>query len=416
MTRVPTQAWPTQAPLETAVKRPLAPSFGLFIAVLLAAAAAATAQPPGHGSHPPMPDQKFYLRCRLETETAPSLVEAPLELASPAMPAELNQTVSPPADLPPLRLLRYLPRAVLEQNVVPDDKNPAARPAVKLSIDGPTQSHQRWLVADDPKRNRLISFIGTWRYMAVDDKRQRDELFEQFRTELTRPPKLLITAPGAAEPVEMPAKPGTVRKLDKPKCTVRVREFFPHFGLNDKTKQPVNQSDRRLNPAALLEIEGRGGREERWVFAEFPDFKSDQESSLPLRITLDCPRDHDSAAPDFTLVTVGRTAHEFWTRPADEKGKARTEPLALNKRVEIAGSPYTFHLAKFIPAGLLVEQYHATQGRGAVSALQIQTKDAADQEVTVWLELGKQRVIPTAKGPMVLVFGPRPGGPVGGHK
>jgi len=380
--------------------------------VLVLSSQTAPAQQPGHAFHPPMPDQTLYLQCLLNLGDEPTLIEVPLQLPSPTMSADLDQVVEMPASLPPVRLLKYLPRARLNQEVLPV-KGPEAQLAVQIAVEGPSQAYKRWLVAGDPIRNRLISLIATWRFMAVENRQQRDDLYEQFRHEFTRPPRLLITNTKTGQSGELAAETGQVAALADLGCQVRVQEFFPDFALDSKSKKPINQSEKRLNPAALVEIEYQGRREKRWAFAKFPDYKTGKTELLPFRIALDCPTDKQSKTPDFMLLSVDRAALELWVR---HQGRTSVKPLEGPQRVEIAGSQYAFYVARFVPSGRLVEEYLPTQGKGGVSALQVRTSDAAGKPTTIWLELGKQRVVPTTKGPLTVAFGPRRPTSTGGHQ
>ncbi len=384
----------------------------LTVAGVALRVASAAGQGTHHGSHPPLPDPQFVFECRWTGGDGPAVVEAPIVLASTMDATDLDQVIELPKPITPIRLLKYLPRAQLDQMVVPD-AGPAAGPAVQLAIRGPTQSHELWLLANDAERNRLTSFIGTWRYMAVDQPAQRDDLFEQFREELTRQPRLFVRAGGGGPAVEVEAKPGTGRDLEALGCKLRVLEFYPHFAIDDKTKQPTNRSDERMNPAALVEIEHDGRSEQEWVFARFPEFQKDKTEARPFQITLDCPVGKPSTMPDFLLLTVGGGKHEVWTRHG---GKTTAGELVPAKPVEIAGSQYTFTVTHVVPKGRLVEEYRPAEGKSGVSALQIATADAAGTEVKLWLALGKERTLPTAAGPVTVVFGPRREGARGGHQ
>ena len=101
----------------------------------LIAAAPAAAQPAGHGHHPPRPDQKLYLQYRVGSGDSGTSGEVPLLLPSPSAPADLDHAVTLPAPLPSIRFKRYLPNAVIEQNVVPA-QGAIGLPAVQVSIDG----------------------------------------------------------------------------------------------------------------------------------------------------------------------------------------------------------------------------------------------------------------------------------------
>ncbi len=80
---------------------------GLLVIGSLAALPSKTSgQPQGHGAHPPMPDQKFYLHCRLESPGDSEQVEAAVDLATPSSATELDHVV----DLPPPLTLTFSPR------------------------------------------------------------------------------------------------------------------------------------------------------------------------------------------------------------------------------------------------------------------------------------------------------------------
>ena len=391
----------------------LAALVGLSVPFCLAGTLqSAGAQPPGHSQHDFRRGEKLYLRCQIDSREEPYIVEAALELPSLTTEARLEQVVDLPAPLAAVRVTRYLPRAACEQHFAPDDSK-GTSPGIELSVDGPGQSYRQWLVGDNPERNRLISLIGTWRYMAVADEDERNELFGQFENELIGQPTLLISGLAGQSSHELPAKPGVVRNFDDLGCKIRVREFFPHFGMDHQTNKRSTLSNKRVNPAALVEIEHEGAQEERWVFSRFPGFHAAEPEELPFRVSLDCPLEPQSNVPDFALVTIGRVSHELWRHEGKE---SLSKQITLNERIGVPGSQYTFHIAQFVPQGRLIERYRAIDKRPAVAALQIETTDASGDRLVIWLEKGKERVVSTAAGPMTVLFGPRHADAPKGHK
>jgi hypothetical protein len=370
------------------------------------------AQPPGHRSHAPRSDQELYLSCRIDADEEPIVIEVLLELPMSTTPSRLDQVIELSAPLAPIRVVQYFPRAVCEQSFV-SDEGEGTNPGIEVSIDGLTQSLKQWLVANDVERNRLTSLIGNWRYMVVADRGQRDELFAQFENELAREPTLLISRTDEGGSRELPVKPGAVRVLDDLGCKIHVRRYHPHFAIDPQTNKPVNLSDKRVNPAVLVEIEHDNQKEERWVFAKFPDFRADTADGLPFRVTLESPPETRSDTPDFALVTVGRAGHELWRH---EGGKNTSKRIGLNELVEVPGSRYTFHIARFVSSGRLVEKYVPTDGKQGLAVLQIETTDLKGAPTAIWLERGKRRVVPTVKGPMTIAFGPRRPEALGGHR
>jgi len=358
-----------------------------------------------------MPDQRLSFHYTVTANGQPASANVPVQLPSPTMPAVLDQSIALPAPFDPLRLTAYLPRAALEQHVVPDGSAQAA-PAIRLSIDGPKQSYQRWLIGGDMERNRLMSFIGTWRYMAVNDSAERDALYEQFKTELTRPPSIVVSAPDGRDRHELPARPGTKETFPDLGCTLRVEKFFPHFAIDGATGKSVNQSEERLNPAALVAVDWSNGSKEQWVFAKFPDFSKDKIDTIPFRITLDCPVGGEQRTPDFAVLTIGRSRHEAWTRT---NGKCTSVSINVADRVDVPDAPYTFQIAAYEPAGRLIESYAASNQSGSVAALQLETAGPDGGPLTAWLEIGKERQLRTRGGPVTVHFGAAAMGTSGGH-
>jgi len=361
-------------------------------------AAPAFAQPPGHGAHPLMPDQRLFVRCRMLSANPPSTVETMLAIDSPSDEGKPDQSLHLPAPAPPIRFLQYLPHALLEQNVTEsaEDTSPSA---IEIAVEGPTQSFRRWLIADDPERNRLTSYIATWRYMAVADQAARDELFQQFQTEFTREPKLIVSRPDGGGARELPLSMDAPQTLDDLKCKIRVRQFMPDYAMDDSKKLPVNQSDRRKNPAALVDIELDGKSESRWVFAKFPDFGQQHNETLPLRVVLDCSVQGEGNAPDFAVLTIARKTHEVWTRAG---GTVATRPFETTDNVEIPASHYKFRIASFIPKGTMIETYRRDDQGKAQPALEVEYTNDKNLPTRVWLALGQFRRITTPVGPMIV--------------
>jgi len=350
-----------------------------------------------HGAHPPMPDQTPVLVATIVGAEGPKSVEARLQVPTAALAADLAQTVTLPAPYPALRLTRYLPMAQLEQEVVPADDGV---PSVLVSIDGPKQHYRRWMIADDPDRNRLLSLVGTWRYMTVRTDEERNALFEQFRDEFVRPPLLLVGRPDSKGWVRVEAEPGRTFDLEEIGAKVRILEFYPHFGI-DTESRPSNLSDQRVNPAALVEMEYGGKKGTRWVFAKFGAFSSHEKPDLPLPARLDCPPEKKGTSPDFVIVGVGDSRHEVWTRHGESTSSA---PLTQDEAVKVAGSAYEFKVVRFEPRGVLREKYVPVEGRRGIPAACVEVVGEGGGGESCWIELNKERALATPQGSVSLLL------------
>ena len=358
------------------------------------AGGAVWAQPSGHGVHPPRPDTQLFVTLQAPEVQPPIGKDVPLQLRSPFRAEALQQTIELPESLGALRAVQYLPAAQLEQSVAPGESAPGPG-AIELAVEGPTQSFRRWLLADDPERNRLMSYIASWRYMTVADETQRNALFTQFETEFTRSPTLRVAALSGSTWREFVAEEGKAYVDDELGCTVSVKRFFPDYAIDPSTLSPSNQSQRRRNPAVLVEIQQRGTVEDRWVFSKFPEFSHAGGARLPVRIILDCAMETEGATPDFAMVTIGKSTHEVWTRTA---GKATSTDLTKDHPVVVPGSSYVFRLTGFVPNARIVESYRpADKGKGR-PAVEFEVSSGQSPPGRWWLELGQTRRLPTPGG------------------
>ncbi len=357
------------------------------------------AQHSNHGAHPMMPDQKLFVACKLmnSENVAPTHVE--IELPNHDIPVTFSQKIALPWLSDALELTNYLPLAQLDQTVVEADGD--GQPAIYLSIDGPSQSYQRWLMANDMARNRLVSFIGTWRFMAVDSPSERDLLWEQFRTEHSREPSIYVSGPDGLPRETVLATVGNKKQLKAFGITIEVKAFYPHFAMDKDAKSPKNESDKRINPAVLVKITAGDKQESRWVFSKFPDYMSQSTDRLPIEIKLDCPVQTKSQAPDFVIVTTGDKRHEVWSRYLT---KVDQQTLKKDQAVAIAGSSYRFHIGQAFSRGKLVERYVSSDKSGAVPALCFATKLMIGHSSPLWLALNERRVVDTKAGPMSITF------------
>lgn len=356
--------------------------------------AAGYGQMPGHGVHPPMPDTKLYIKVQQPLAQPPFTKDVPLQVKSTFAGEALSQSIDIPGLSLGLRAVHYLPSATMQQETTADDGG-TSPPAIELAIEGPTQSFRRWLSADDPERNRLMSYIATWRYMSVSDAALGDILFRQFETEFTRPPTLTISDREGKSAFELEASPGQTFHSEALGVTATVQRFFPDYAIDKVTLEPSNQSDRRRNPAAQVEIRMGERVENRWIFSKFPDFSHAGTARMPVRVTLECPMENEGTTPDFAIVTLAKTTHEVWTRTA---GKASRVPLIVDQTVSIPGSTYGFRVVSFLPSARLLESYKpADKGKGK-TAVEIAYSSEGGGETRLWLEVGQSRRIAAPNG------------------
>lgn len=370
--------------------------FTLALVVAGAAISAAAAQHPGHGMHPLMPDQNLIVRCRLVDSDPPKTLDKALAVRGP-METTLSEALPLSSAGAELRVIRYLPHAVLEQHVLPSSDS-ASPPAIQLLIQGESQSFERWLVADDPERNRLSSFVATWRYMQVQNEKERTELFAAFEQELTREPRLVIAPTGQGRQSHRIVASDDSRVIPELSLRVRTKQFLPDARMQGAGAAPVNQSARRKNPAAQIELEHNGVTESRWIFAKFPDFGPKADNRLPFDISLDCPIEGAAGFPDFAIVTIPPEKHEAWTRVDNH---TKNLSVKIGDRMEIPGAQYVFFMKNFIANAQMMETYIADPKGKAPPAIEVEYTHPDGRKKT-WVALRQYRTVTTTAGSAVI--------------
>ncbi len=352
-----------------------------------------------HG--PVAPSGSLAFRCQFDRGDERKQLETTIPLPSLVDAHDLDQVVVLPRPLPRVRLVRYLPLAVMEQRVIDAPPGEGA-PAVRLSIEGPKRSFERCLVVRNPVRDRMSSLIANWRLFEVEDGAPRDALFARFEDEMERAPTITVEGPGGAVAV-VPAEPGLERDLGSLGGSIRVIEFYPHFSRDPQTTAPINLSERRMNPAVHLELRRGERSEERWAFTRFPQFRLHRTETLPYSISLDSPVEADDPIPVFGVMAVGGERLEVWTR--DAAGEASSREVDVGEAVAVPDSNYVFRISEFEPNGLLQERYSPTDARRAgVTALRIRLEPEGGEPVTAWLAMGTEQSVKTGAGPIVLSF------------
>ncbi len=379
-------------------------------ALILVGMARSTVAQIQHGHHATPSPQRYSLEILIGDGPSAKAVRVPVELASSTAPAELRQRIELPSPLVPVFAREFLPHAELRQEVAPSESS-GGHAMTLLSIEGPEQSYTRWLVDGDPERNRLISLVGTWRFMVVENREKRDQLWTDFSTELRRPPMLRVRSIDGGKETRVRADTGEVHDLPDLGGQVIIREFYSHYAMSDKTNKPVNVSPKRVNPAVLVELRSGGRSEQRWVFSQFPDYGSDKPMVIPWKIMLDCPAEGKGQRPDVAIVMTHGIGWEAWVR---HQGTTNTFDATGGVPIDLPASPYRFRLKRTILSGRLVETYHTTQGRKGTAALLLESPDAKPHPVSVWLTPDKPRVVRLETGPATFTLTAERE-PAGGH-
>ena len=203
-------------------------------------------------------------------------------LRFPVAPAQENKAQKLDQVLPilgtpiKLKLREYLPDLAWETSAVAD---PDAGAIARLMIRGPNFERQRWLTTDDLKRKALTSKIGRVRLEKMHDHGRFAHNVEQ----LADPKCIGLLSVRRNDAAGQDSQPQTViqeyavrleQKITLPnsKYIISVLDYFPHYSRDSKKQTDLNLSEKPVNPALKVKIEGGPEAYEKWLWARLLSF------------------------------------------------------------------------------------------------------------------------------------------------
>ncbi len=218
----------------------------------------------------------------------------------------------------------YLPNRTRQRRIV--DDNPRLYPAVEVAWTGAESGEPIWVFAD--QKAELDSTSIAFRMVQSSDEWARlmaGEGLEQTATDGT----VKIEYEGASFDVPLANCLQKTVPLGDTGLTVRVLRYLPHavVGPDNKT---TSASDQPVNPAIEVEVVGPAGKEKRFAFSKFPDFRHGADLIKGLKLTFVAPTAGSSAPVEVLSNTDG----DLYVRFSREGAPVQTRKLQLAEPVE----------------------------------------------------------------------------------
>lgn len=261
-------------------------------------------------------------------------------------PQELKATLPVMGTPIKVRLDRYLPDLAWE-TVVVDDPNGGA--VAKLSFRGENLEQDLWLSATEAKRQAISSHIGGVAIRELPSGAASAGALQQL-VDADVAGILLVTPADAEQPMACPAKAGTTIALPGSVWKVSVVRYVPHYSIDRETKEVVSASDKPVNPAVEIRIEGDGQQYHQWLWSKFPS-SPHKKMSLPFPVRfLDFHLEPD-AGQYILAVAEGLDPWLLYL----EDGRRRVQQAKIGQRYPFKDSRYSFAIEQ-VRFGASVEQ------------------------------------------------------------
>ncbi|MBI4578852.1 MAG: hypothetical protein HY718_04065, partial [Planctomycetes bacterium] len=223
----------------------------------------------------------------------------------------------------------YLPDGRKTDRVVNDSPRPKL--ALEVSLAGSGKTSRDWVFAGERQNPDEVS-------VSLRTTTQPAEIDQLLAAPASQPaPARLVKVEAAGSTVELPLErclAGPV-PVGETGYAVHVLRYLPHAIVGDN-KQLVDASQRPVNPAIEVEINGPSGKATRTVFARFPDFGAmhgTQDPSADVKVTLIVPPDATETTP---IEIVAGPNERLAARFRSDDGTATVRELTVGQAVETA--------------------------------------------------------------------------------
>ena len=293
-----------------------------------------------------------------------------------------------------VRLDRYVPD--LQWKAVPvDDPNGGA--VARVSFRGESLEQDLWLSAREVTKQSISSHIGGVTIRELPPGESSAEALRQLG-ESNAVGVLLVTPPGAKAAVAYPVSPGTGVALPGTTWKVSVLRYVPHYSINRETREVTNASEKPVNPAVEIKIDG-GEREYRqWLWSKFPS-SPHRRLSLPFPVRFLDFALEPQAGHYLLAVAQGVPPKVLYL----QDGKRRTAQAEFGRRLAFKDERYSFALEE-LRFGASVETRWKNGSENLLHPAVVATIVQGDKQEEAVLEQGKPYHHRTASGTLVVLY------------
>jgi hypothetical protein len=318
----------------------------------------------------------------------------PIEVADEEKPESIDKLLPVIGTPTGIRLNRYLPDLRWETTIAED---PCGGIVAELEVKGNNLQEQLWLSSDDPSRQSVTSSIGAVEIREIHDANAVRNL-PAGPTGSKVLGILSVMQGSAASPLEHLAEVGGTISVPKSEYSITVLRYVSHYSMDTETKEVTSLSDKPINPAIQLRVEGKEQKYEQWLWAKFPSFThTATERPLSMRFT-----SFDLSITEGRYFLVVSPGSGPWILFSNN-GRMRAEQAAMGKPYPFANPEYYFTIKRIIDRAMIQTKWSNNSERLLHPAI-IATVEEENQENEVVLELNKPHHQRTQSGTMVLLY------------
>ena len=317
----------------------------------------------------------------------------PIKVADENKPEKLDAVLPVMGTPIEIRLEQYIPDLKWETSVV---KRDGGGTVAELGIKGPSLDQKFWLNTDDPARQSMSSPVGGVALKKLHDPNK----IEKLMRELANPKAvgvLSIWPQDSNSALEYVVYPKETMTIPASKYKLTVLDYMPHYQIDTKTKEVVNQSKKPINPAIKVSVNDGQNTSEEWLWSKFPS-SPHQKVKLPFRMRF---TDFDLGDTKGQYILAAAPESKPWLL-LSEDGKTRTEEAIFGRPYPFADEAYSFSIEKLTYGAVIKSDWKNNSENLLSPAIIVMVKNAPAQQIV--LELNKTTHIETGFGTIALIY------------
>jgi hypothetical protein len=204
-------------------------------------------------------------------------------------------------------------------------------------------------------------------------------------------------------------KPGFKVEIPKSDYKLEVLKYYPHYGIDKKTKKVQNLSDETVNPAIEVQVQQGKKKFRQWLWSR--SSSPHMEYKLPVKVKFS---EFNFAAKKGYYELLVASDDKFWLI-ANDGEKRVIEAAEIDKIYPFADDKYSFKITQIIENSILKDEWHNESDSLNNPALVVSVQDG-DQSDRLILQLNSAQQTKGKDGGSVLLFRKKMDMPDGGKK
>ncbi|MCF7954798.1 MAG: hypothetical protein K9M75_03250 [Phycisphaerae bacterium] len=320
-------------------------------------------------------------------------VETDVSVADVEKASDVNKTIPVVGSTKKIQIEKYLPNL---QWKITAEKYHGSGDTAQIKITGPNLDQSRWLSTDDSMRSTVKSSVGGVTAKSLYNTPGVDEVVRKF----IQPEYigiLTVVPEGKSEPLQFAVKRDFEVELPDSDYKLKVLKYYPHYVIDKKTKTADNQSDRAVNPAIEVQIDGGKGQYRQWIWSRLSS--PHMKNKLPVTVEFS-EFNFAEKKGNYELLLVSEDKN--WLITNDGKNKI-VLPAVIGARYPFANDKYGFTISQVIENSILKDDWFNKSNVQANPSLIVKVIDG-DKSDRLTLELGKAQQASSEVGGAVVVF------------